>query len=56
MAQTPLPPIDDEKEYAVALVRPIKVGRRTIRPGAVRLKGKHVKANAEAVGNVKPAA
>ena len=44
--------IDDEKQYAVTLTKPIKVGRTWARPGHDPvLKGKIIKENADAVSD-----
>jgi hypothetical protein len=60
MAKDPFSKLKDDDFYEVRLGHPIKIGGREIRPNIaggnrIVLKGKHVKANAEAVVDAKPA-
>lgn len=59
MAKAPIsktPDLDDETQYDVTVQRAFEVGGRIVRPGRATLKGKIIKKNPDAIGNVKPAA
>ena len=49
--------LDDETQYSVSLLKPIRVGRSWLRPGVdVVMKGKLIKENADVVGAIQPIA
>jgi hypothetical protein len=53
----PYTDLEDELQYSVTLLKPIRIGRSWLRPGAdVTLKGKVIKEMADDIGSVQPLA
>jgi len=53
----PYADLEDELQYSVTLLKPIRIGRSWLRPGAdVTLKGKVIKEMADDIGSVQPLA